>query len=79
MITATTTGTLTGKGSKDLPGGRRVHVMVAVAHGKGVILAKPYKKMNGQFFAQFIKNNFNMCFVKTSPKQDGQHLFICHG
>ena len=63
---------LTGKGSKDLPGSRRVHV----AHGKGVIVAKPYEKMNGKFFAQFIKNNFNMCFAKAGPKQDGQRLFV---
>ena len=56
MRTATTTGMarvwrkkgeglmLTGKGSKDLPDRRRVHVMVAIAHGKGVILAEPYEK-----------------------------------
>lgn len=88
MRTATTTGMarvwrkkgeglmLTGKGSKDLPAGRRVHVMVAIAHGKGVILAVPYEKMNGNFFANFIKRNFNICFAKAGPKHSGKRLFV---
>ena len=67
---------LTGKGSKDLPGGRRVHVMVAFAHGKGVILAEPYGKMNGKFFANFIKKQFNTCFAKAGPKHGGKRLFV---
>ena len=33
---------ITTKGSKELPGGRRVHVMVAIAYGKGVVLRVPY-------------------------------------
>ena len=32
---------ITSKGSKDFPGGRRLHLIVAVAYGKGVILRKP--------------------------------------
>ena len=67
---------LTGKGSKDLAGGRRVHVMVAIAHGKGVILAEPYEKMNGNFFAHFIKSKFNICFAKAGPKHDGKRIFV---
>ena len=67
---------LIGKGSKDLAGGRRVDVMVAIAHGKGVILAEPYEKMNGNFFAHFIKNKFNICFAKAGPKHDGKRIFV---
>ena len=67
---------LTSKGSNDLAGGRRVHVMVAIAYRKGVILAEPYK--NGNFFAQFIKNKFNICFLKSCPKHDGK-TYIRHG
>ena len=33
---------LTTKGSKDLAGGRRLHVLAAIAYKKGVILALPY-------------------------------------
>jgi transposase len=50
--------------------------VVAIAHGKGVILAKPYEKMNGKFFANFIKNNFNICYAKAGPKHDGKRLFV---
>ena len=42
---------LTAKGSKELAGGRRLHLIVAVAYGKGVILKVPYVKMTGQIFA----------------------------
>ena len=45
---------VTGKGCKDLAGGRRLHVLVAIAYGKGVILKVPYEKMTGKFFATVI-------------------------
>ena len=76
MRTATTTGMarvwrkkgeglmLTGKGSKDLPGGRRVHVMVAIAHGKGAILAEPYEKMNGIFLLTLSKIDLTFALLK---------------
>ena len=41
---------VTGKGSKELAGGRRLHLIVAIAFGKGVILRSVYDKMNGSFF-----------------------------
>ena len=50
---------VTSKGSKDLAGGKRLHVIVAIAYGKGVILKEPYDKLNGQFFANFIRQHFN--------------------
>ena len=67
---------ITAKGSKALAGGRRLHVLAAVAWGKGIILSEVYDKMNGDFFAQFIKNNFNLCFGKAGPKTDGKRLFV---
>ena len=67
---------ITAKGSKALVGGRRLHVLAAVAWGKGIILSEVYDKMNGDFFAQFIKNNFNLCFGKAAPKTDGKRLFV---
>ena len=45
---------LTAKGSKDLAGGRRLHVLVAVAYKNGVILAVPFENMNVTFFAKLI-------------------------
>ena len=35
---------VTSKGSKDLTGGKRLHVMVVMAYGHGVILREPYEK-----------------------------------
>ena len=32
--------------------------------------------MNGDFFVQFIRNNFNLCFSKAGPKADGKRLFV---
>ena len=55
----------TSKGSKDLPGGKRVHVMVAAAYGKGIILFHVYEKMDRQCFAKIINQNFNLCFAKA--------------
>ena len=45
---------VTAKGTKELSGGRRLHLMVVAANGKGVVLWQPYEKLNGCFFAQFI-------------------------
>ena len=67
---------ITSKGSKDLAGGKRLHVMVAIAYGKGVILNEPYDKMNGIFFADFIRQHFNLCFGRAGPKRDGKRVFI---
>ena len=67
---------ITAKGSKELAGGRRLHLLVAIAHGKGVILKEPYEKMNGRFFSQFIRDHFNLCFAAASPKRNGQRIFV---
>ena len=49
---------LTTKGTKDLSGGRRLHVIVAIAAGKGVILSVPYEKMTGHFFRGLYTDTF---------------------
>jgi hypothetical protein len=46
---------VTTKGSKDLAGGKRLHLLVAISYGKGVIMAEPYEKMNAEFFSRFVK------------------------
>ena len=35
-----------------------------------------YDKINRDFFAQFIKSNFNLCFGKAGPKTDGKRLMF---
>ena len=61
-----------------MAGGRRLHVLVAIAHGKGVVLREPYEKMNGNFFSEFIKEQFNTTFARAGPKTKGK-AFICNG
>jgi transposase len=60
---------VTGKGSKEFSGGKRLHVIVAIAYRKGVVLKVPYEKMNGNFFAEFIGKHFNTCFAKCGHKR----------
>ena len=67
---------VTAKGSKELAGGRRLHVVVAIAYGKGVILKVPYEKMTGDFFRNFIREHFNITFAQAGPKTDGRRLFV---
>ena len=54
---------LTSKRSKEVAGGKRLHILVAIAYGKGVVLKLPYRKMDGNFFAEFIRQHFNICFA----------------
>ena len=67
---------VTSKGSKDLARGKCLHVMVAVAYHQGVILKEPYEKLNGNFFASFIRRHFNLCFARTGHKKDGKRVFV---
>ena len=64
------------KGSKELAGGQRVNMIVAIAYGKGVVLRVPYTKMDGPFFAQFIKDNFRIAFAWAGLKHRSRHIFI---
>ena len=67
---------VTSKGSKDLAGGKCLHLMVAVAYHQGVILKEQYEKLNGKFFANFIRRHFNLCFARAGPKKDGKRIFV---
>ena len=67
---------LTAKGSKELAGGRRLHLMAAIAHGKGIIMTEPYEKMSGDYFASFIRLRFNITFAKAGVKVNHSRRFI---
>lgn len=60
---------LTSKGSKQLPGGKQLHFMVAIAFDKGVILAEEYKHMSGEYFSDFVKRNFSTVFVGEAEQK----------
>ena len=59
---------LTAKGSKELAGGRRLHVIVAIAFGKGVILKVPYEKMTGTFSPTLYGNISTLLLRKLVQK-----------
>ena len=63
--------TFTGKGCKDLAGGRSLHALMAIAYGKGGILKVTYKKNDREFFAAFVLEHFNLTFADASPKAEG--------
>ena len=67
---------ITAKGSKDEAGGKRLHVIFAIAYNKGVILCEPYDKMNGMFLASFIRQHLNLCFGRAGPKRDEKRFFV---
>ena len=67
---------ITAKANKSLAGRKCLHIIVAVAWWRGVILMEDYEKMDGTFFAQFIRNHFNLCFGKAGPKAYGRRLFL---
>lgn len=40
------------------------------------MLCQPYEKLNGCFFAQFIRKHFNITFVKAGPKAQSKRIFV---
>ena len=61
--------TITTKGSKDLAGGRRLHLIVVISYGKGVIFAELYEKMTAEFFAGFVRRNFPTLLKSQEKKR----------
>ena len=43
-------------------GGKVAKFMVAISHGKGVLVCERYDKMDGNYFASFIDQHFNTMF-----------------
>ena len=62
---------LTSKGSKgsDLSGGKRWHFLVAIALNRGVILAKEYEHMSGQYFSTFVRTNLSKLFEDAKEQK----------
>ena len=66
---------VTGKGSKELAGGKRLRIIVAITYGKGVVLKVPYENMNGNFFAEFIGKHF-IVVLQSSDVENDRRLFL---
>ena len=68
----------TAKGSHEGSGGRTAHFVVAIAYNKGVILAEQYEgHLNGQKFADFVREQFPKLFENSSNKTG--KLFLQNG
>ena len=67
---------MTSGHSRLRPRRRCLRSLVAIAYGKGVVLKEAYEKMNGRFFAQFIREHFNIAFARSRLKRNGKRLFI---
>ena len=66
----------TAKGSKDLAGGKRVHLMVAIAPRKGVILAGKYEKISGCYFSNLIRRTFPTMFRRLGKTSRSKNIFV---
>lgn len=53
------------KGSKVGTGGKVAKMMVAISHGKGVLMCERYEKMNAEYFASFIDRQFDTMFARA--------------
>ena len=69
---------LTAKGNHEGNGGKQAHFMVAISYNRGVVLCEQYMgRLNGEFFADFIRSEFPAVFENcVNPKgklflQDG--------
>ncbi|KAJ8049083.1 hypothetical protein HOLleu_01659 [Holothuria leucospilota] len=68
----------TSKKSKVGSGGKVLRLYVAIAYGKGVVLAKPYKKLTGTKFAKFVQKEFPSLFERCG-KTGSDRLFLQDG
>ena len=53
------------KGRKAGTGGKVAKMMVAISHGKGVVICERYEKMDAQYFASFIDRHFDTMFERS--------------
>ena len=63
---------VTAKGSKNLAGGMRLHLLVAISQNKGVLLIQENDKMTGAYFAWLLQEKFPVLF----SRKRGQKWFV---
>ena len=56
---------MTAKGKHVGSGGRVVKMIVAISYGKGVIYCEQYEKIDGNYYANFIRRSFKNMFQKS--------------
>ena len=68
---------LSSKGKKTGAEGRVVHFIICIPYGKDVCFCEPYIKIDGAYFAGFIRRNFKK-IIRNSCNPAG-NLFIQDG
>lgn len=56
------------KGSKVGTGGKVAKMMVAISHGKAVVICETYEKMDVQYIASFIDRHFDAMFERSGKR-----------
>lgn len=66
----------TTKGSKNLPGGRRLHLLVGVGHSNGVVIAEEYTTFNAQWFARFVNRTLHCALTDCAISKGKEKLLF---
>ena len=66
----------TSKGSKNLPGGRTLHLLVGVSYSAGVVVAEEYEKMNARWFAKFVHETFDSTLRECAAMKKKEKLLF---
>ena len=66
----------TSKGSKNLPGGRTLHLLVGISHSLGVVLAEEYEKLNGHWFSQFAHRTLQKVLMDCAVVKNKEKLLF---
>jgi len=66
----------TTKGSKNLPGGRRLHLLVGIGYTTGVVIAEEYKKFNAAWFAKFVQKTLHSILSDCAVSKNKERLIF---
>lgn len=64
----------TAKGKREGTGGRVAKFIVAISYNKGVIKCRQYEKLDGNYFASFVRNNFDAMFTRAEKENSPMWL-----
>ena len=64
----------TAKGQKVGTQGKVVRIFAAISYGKGVVLARSYKKLSGAKFAKFVNRHFERVIRRCGPGKSNTFL-----
>ena len=68
---------VTANGTKNLAGGRRIHFLVGISSGSGVVLLEEYTEMQGNYSANFVQNMLHSKLLEsTEMKGRVEWIFV---